>query len=1044
MSTTYGEWSTFNFTLAAPALPVVEGLALVNDTGTPGDLVTTDARISGSLTLADGSVGSLPVQYDWNNDGMVDGTVYSDMLGQFTIDLRSLSLPDGAQTVKIRGGRYLNGPMMPTYGDWGTFSFTYSVPPPALPSVGSLVLVNDTEAPGDLVTSDARVTGNLTLGDGSAAYLPVQYDLNADGIADGTVYADMMGQFTVDLRSSNLESGSQTIAFRGGRSLNGPMSTTYGTWSNFTFTLVAPVLPAVTNLSLVNDTGTAGDLITTDPRVTGTVTWAEGGVVSLPVQYDWNNDGMVDGTVYTDMMGRFTIDLQNVNLPEGSQTIKIRTGHTQNGPMFPTYGAWSTFGFTYSAPPPALPVIEDLSLVNDTGTPSDLITSDPRVTGTLTVTNASAPYSPVEYDFNGDGIADGTTQTDMMGQFTVDLRSANLAAGTYTVTMRGGRYLSGPMTPTFGDPATFTFTYVLPTTPPPENPPTNIAPVLQGLQLISGASAPGMPVTGNLTGTLTDSSVNSTYSLQIDNNGDGVPDTALSVTVGQVSANLTRPTGVSAISVRVVETESGTSNTLTSGWNLVPWVTNGPPVEGGPGPVVVDWNAIEQARQNAVATGIALDQAVVEMQAALQGIQATYIAEQQEAENVYTAAVAAADAEYTVAIQLASAAFDNTMAQITAAHAIELEGHEDAQAAAKAAAEAELFTDRAVALNEYNQAKLDAEAVYHARQAAADLVYFAAQQAATDAYQQAGEEIEDTLAAEEAAAAAVRAGELEAANLALNNALAAADAARDAAMAANQGARNSSFTSRQSQLTLDTAQFPSSWTYDVSSVQTDPAVVAAIDSANSSLQLAVGLADQAYDAAIDSAEGAYNSAITAAGTDLQSAWETAELVRLNARAAAATAYQTSVTAATSKYQTDVAKAATKRDEDKVKAAEAYDTSEAEVRATRNTALDAAWDTYTEAMNTAQSTLDGGLASDQTLYSGRLVPIRAAWNTSVTTASDVFNKSMNDAAQEYQEEMARQVDTLYDNLIGPAWSTLQGIFNGLSTAMSSAVYGAQYA
>ena len=1007
--------------VVAQVRPEVGNLHLVSDTEIPADLITTDLRVAGSVTHADGPVAYLPLQYDLNGDGFADGSGSTDPLGNFMVNLANFNVSAGAVNLSVRAGEYGSMPMNTAYGSWSTFSFAYTVP---LPAVSGLALANDTGTPDDMVTADARVTGNLVLSNLSVAHLPLQFDLNGDGIADGSAQTDINGHFAIDLNNSNLTAGIQTISIRGGRNVNGPMSVQYGDWSEFTFTY-APVpqpRPEVEDLHLVSDTEIANDLVTSDLQVSGSVTHVDGSIASLPVQYDLNGDGIAEGTAYTNQVGEFTIDLANSHPSPGSVVLRVRAGESVGVPISTQYGSWATFTFTYAV---ALPIVSDLSLVADTGTPEDLITTDARVSGLLTVAEMSAAYLPVQYDLDEDGVIDGATQTDVMGQFTIDLRDSNLAGGDYTISVRGGRSLNGSVNPTYGAWSDFTFTYIAP---------VFALPVVGSLGLVNDTGTPGDLITTDprISGSLsvTDASA-ALLPVQYDSDGDGIFEGVTQTGIsGQFTITLTGPSlaaGSKTVAVRggrYVNGQSEPQFCAAADFSFTYVLPTTPPPEDPPNPPV--------------------DPAVVEIEAAIQAIQATYVAAQQQAESEYTAAIAAAEAAYTDAMELSDAAYDDRIEEIVGALDIELEESEDEQGATKAAAEAAYFADRAAVLNEYNQAKLDAEAAYDARQAAADLVYAADLQAANDAYDLAGEAIEDTLDAEEAAAAAVRAGDLAAAHLALNNALAGAGAARDSAKAVNQAARTASLVDGQDQLTLDTAQFPSSWTYDVSLVQNDPAVVAAMNSANDSFELALGTADQAYETAVDSAEDDYQSAITAAGGDWESAWATAELARLNARAAAATVYQTAVTTATSIYQTRVASATTIRNAAKQAAADVYDTSEAGVRATRNGTLDDAWDDYTQAMTAAQSLLDSGLAADQILYNGRMVTIRTAWNTAVTGAAGVFNTSMNKAADDYQTDKASHVDSIYDNPIGLAWSTLQTLINGISSAISSVAYGTQYA
>ncbi len=85
------------------------------------------------------------------------------------------------------------------------------------PAVSGLGLVNDTGIASDGITSDPRISVGLAYASGtSASSVWIQYDLNGDGMSDGT--ASYMGgsQVTLDLGNSNLSPGTINLSVRGG------------------------------------------------------------------------------------------------------------------------------------------------------------------------------------------------------------------------------------------------------------------------------------------------------------------------------------------------------------------------------------------------------------------------------------------------------------------------------------------------------------------------------------------------------------------------------------------------------------------------------------------------------------------------------------------------------------------------------------------------------------------------------------------------------------------------------------------------------------
>ena len=136
----------------------------------------------------------------------------------------------------------------------------------------------------------------------------------------------------------------------------------------FTLDTVAPVAPGV---ALTKDTGaSSADAITSDPSLTLTgVETALGTLVEYSV-----NGGPWTATAPT-------------GLVEGSDTVQVRQTDVAGN-----VSAAGSLGFTFDTVAPAAPGV---ALANDTGTPGDLITSDPSLTltGVETALGTLVEYS---------------------------------------------------------------------------------------------------------------------------------------------------------------------------------------------------------------------------------------------------------------------------------------------------------------------------------------------------------------------------------------------------------------------------------------------------------------------------------------------------------------------------------------------------------------------------------------------------------------------------------------------------------------------------
>ncbi len=130
--------TVFGSDLAPNQVPEVINLRLVNNTGNPADSVTTDGKIGGQVTHGDGGVSGLPIQYDYSQDGMPDGVVYTDYSesGLFVIDLNEYLTRPQAATVQVRAGEWNGVEGDYAYGEWELITFSLvqheNVPPEAV------------------------------------------------------------------------------------------------------------------------------------------------------------------------------------------------------------------------------------------------------------------------------------------------------------------------------------------------------------------------------------------------------------------------------------------------------------------------------------------------------------------------------------------------------------------------------------------------------------------------------------------------------------------------------------------------------------------------------------------------------------------------------------------------------------------------------------------------------------------------------------------------------------------------------------------------
>lgn len=341
-------WQALTFQLLPVTAPQVTRLELLNDTGpSSSDLRTTDPTVTGEVSDPEGVAGR-EVELDWTGDGISDQMVLTDEAGRFTF--LPPGLRPGPVTMRARGRTWDRAQDQYVYGNWLGLSFTLEPLSPRPAAVTELRLLNDTGTPGDDVTTDPTLTGRLELIPGQPANQLVEFDHDSDNVPDGFAAADANGVFIYyphGLRPGLIEMRARTRVF--------DIETgdyAYGPWTSLTFTLERQpnVPPAVTELRLLNDTGTPGDNVTTDPTLTGQVQNPDGSAAFLAVEFDFNEDDRVDATAVADEEGRFTLTPEG--LPPGGRRVRARAVEWDYLNLENVTGAWTELFFTLEAGPP--------------------------------------------------------------------------------------------------------------------------------------------------------------------------------------------------------------------------------------------------------------------------------------------------------------------------------------------------------------------------------------------------------------------------------------------------------------------------------------------------------------------------------------------------------------------------------------------------------------------------------------------------------------------------------------------------------------------
>ena len=174
----YGAWRPLTFQYVSPPGPTISSFRLANDTGTPGDNITTDPTLTGSLNYS-GGVSYLTVQFDYNGDGNVSATTITDASGTFTFT--PIGLTPGTLTIHARGVVWDTTLSEYVYGPWTALTFELDSDPSAPPSDPALKQIDDANRDSTEINSDR----SSAFHDGtSAVNSAISSPVSSPGLAD--------------------------------------------------------------------------------------------------------------------------------------------------------------------------------------------------------------------------------------------------------------------------------------------------------------------------------------------------------------------------------------------------------------------------------------------------------------------------------------------------------------------------------------------------------------------------------------------------------------------------------------------------------------------------------------------------------------------------------------------------------------------------------------------------------------------------------------------------------------------------------------------
>lgn len=506
-----GPWHAFAFCYVAASVPTIAELRLLSDVG-ESDVGrnTSVSTIVGRLAGSD--VGGRLVEFDHDGDERAEGTATSDSQGNFTYVPAGLSA--GPVTIRGRTSQWNEYESRQEYGAWRSLSFELVVPETEALSVRDLRLASDTgTSASDRVTSDPTLVGQLS-GAGPWAQRLVEFDLNQDGVPDGSVLSDDFGRF--EYTPTGLAAGRHRVQARGVQFDYASRLLTPGAWSSLDFTLEPSedAAPRIVELRLLSDSGVSPEDLRTENVALAGVVHDPFGTGPFTVQFDDNGDGVVDDTCATDADGAFLYVPQLVSY--GPVKVQARVAYWDWNSGGYAVQPWTSIEFVYEDQPEEAARLLDVSAASLAGTSAPTIRLAGRITNESEVSDVA-----VEIDVDGDDQLDFSTRTDAWGNFRVDV--SGLGFGEHVLRLRTRELDAATQQYQFGQ--------WLPITVVHAAPESAAAPII-ALELVhdTGASASDrITVDPRVRGVLADLPLSAHARVEFDHDQDGVADGAVAV-----------------------------------------------------------------------------------------------------------------------------------------------------------------------------------------------------------------------------------------------------------------------------------------------------------------------------------------------------------------------------------------------------------------------------------------------------------------------------------------------------------------------------------
>ncbi|MEM1304221.1 MAG: hypothetical protein AAGG46_04960, partial [Planctomycetota bacterium] len=268
----------------------------------------------------------------------------------------------------------------------------------------------------------------------------VEFDYDQDGFADASELVDEFGstnRFTFAHELVGFEPGETTLNVRvvGFATLaNNEETAADGKWVEWTFTVSDPA-PSVTEIGFAEPEADA-DGESATPTITGSISspLPDAEVNGLYVEIDEDGDGEADGTAAvesTDDNSVYSFEYTLQDATPRELDLQVRAVDAGSG-VSELVGDWyAAIDLELIDPDP--PVVASVGLETFTTVGDAARASDPVIVGEVTFPSESIGRR-VDFDHNGDGVADGSATVDAFGRFRYE--PAGLSHGEQLIRLR--------------------------------------------------------------------------------------------------------------------------------------------------------------------------------------------------------------------------------------------------------------------------------------------------------------------------------------------------------------------------------------------------------------------------------------------------------------------------------------------------------------------------------------------------------------------------------------------------------------------------------